>query len=264
MNANKAQKQGSRAAGAFSLPSKDAFVELKENLCLSRPQAVALEEVLRDVDADLKIYRASQQKRPNRPDMLLNLNKTLRLAKALQRQIQRPGGDLLDFMPHEGLRQIAALLTFSAITDARGKDAFPKDFAADMRALEKDLGHSPNLVEIESAYASKRAEFGLTNPAELLSHFLDTLIQPMESLVEFNRHDGGGRPISAERRYLIEQLVDAMPAIIGERPTASLTGRCVNLCELVIVACGLPSEGVDKAVVAVVQKLGKRRSKYTP
>lgn len=254
----------SEAVASFGLPDEASFLELARDLRLSTPQAVALEETLRDVDADLRIYRAMTQKRPHRPDMLANLKKMEKLAEALRGEISRHKTELLDFMPHEGLRRMASLLTFSEISKARGKSAFPKDFAADMQHLENRLGRMPDLADIETHYDEMRADFGLTDPADLLLLFLDTLTGPMATLIEINHHNPGGRPISAERRYLIQQLAHAAPQILGEAPTASLTGRFVDLCEQVAVRCGLSAEGIDKLAVAVVQELAKKLGEASP
>jgi hypothetical protein len=245
---------------AFRLPGKQAFLELIGLLKLSPQQAVSLEEVLREVEADLQIWRAVGEGGPNRAEKIANLRKMLKLATALCDEVRLHGAELLDFMPLKGLENMAAELTFSAITKARRKNAFPTDFHADVEAIEKAWGRPPTLQDIEAFYETKRANFGLTDPAALLTHFLDTLIQPIQTLVDVNRHNPGGRPIFSERRYLIEQLARAAPQILGEPATTSLTGRFVDLCEQVAVRCGLPADGLDKAAAAVVRELAGRDS----
>jgi len=245
---------------SFRLPHKQEFLELARLLNLSRQQEVSLEEVLREVGTDLQIWRAFRERRSDRLEMMTNLKKMLKLMKALRDEVRRHEAELLDFMPHRALQDMAALLTFSAISEARGKDAFPAHFHADVEAIEQAQGRGPDLAEIEAFYQAKRSNFGLTNPAKLLTHFLDTLVQPMESLVEENRQNPGGRPILSERRFLIEALALAAPQILGEPATTSLAGRFVDLCDQVAVRCGLRTDGIDKAAAAVVRELADRRS----
>lgn len=256
--------EDSPAPGPFHMPAKKDFMSLTAIMKLSAEQAFALEEVLREVDADLRNYRAIMRDRPDRPEMLANLKKMLKLASALRDEIERHKTELLDFLPQEGLRRMAALLTFSAISQARDKDTFPRSFEADMAFLEKRQNGKPDLADIEAHYREMRADFGLTNSGDILVHFLGTLIGPMEALIEINRHNPGGRPISAERRYLIGYLALAAPRILGEEATASLTGRFVDLCEQVAVTCGLSADGIDKAAVAVVREVAERRDGQKP
>jgi hypothetical protein len=243
---------------AFRLLSKQAFLELIGLLKLSRRQAVSLEEVLREVEADLQIWRGSGEGSPERAEKIAKLRKMLKLATALCDWVRLHGAELLDFMPHKGLENMAAQLTFSAITEARRRNAFPADFHADVEAIEKARGRPPTLQDIEAFYETKRANFGLTDPAALLTHFLDTLIEQMQMLLDVNRHNPGGRPTFSERRYLIQRLALAAPQILGEPATTSLTGRFVDLCEQVAVRCGLMADGMDKAAAAVVRELAGR------
>jgi len=43
--------------------------------------------------------------------------------------------------------------------------------------------------------------------------------------------------------------------IVGKPATISTTGKFVELCTAVLVACGLPEAGIAKAVPGVVSKL---------
>ena len=70
--------------------------------------------------------------------------------------------------------------------------------------------------------------------------------------------DEGGRPADAVRRYLIYQLAQAAPEIIGKAATVGSTGKFVDLCATVLVACGMPETGIAQAIPSVVRKLPRR------
>jgi hypothetical protein len=59
---------------------------------------------------------------------------------------------------------------------------------------------------------------------------------------------------------LIYQLAEAAPDIVGK--LAATTGRFVGLCTVVLVACGLPEAGIEKAIPHVVRKLRANQGKW--
>jgi hypothetical protein len=64
----------------------------------------------------------------------------------------------------------------------------------------------------------------------LLTHFIKRIHQPLARWVETKSLDKGGRPVDVARSYLIYQLAEAAPGIIGEPATVATTGKFVDLC----------------------------------
>ena len=75
------------------------------------------------------------------------------------------------------------------------------------------------------------------------------------------RGDEGGRPADAARNYLIYQLAEAAPEILGKPATIATTGKFVDLCTAVLMACGLPETGIAKAIPPVVRKLRENQKR---
>ena len=72
-----------------------------------------------------------------------------------------------------------------------------------------------------------------------------------------------GRPADAARNYLIYQLAEAAPEILGKPGTIATTGKFVDLCTAVLMACGLPETGIAKAIPPVVRKLRANQKKWS-
>ena len=64
--------------------------------------------------------------------------------------------------------------------------------------------------------------------------------------------DGGAGPCTLD----LSVTTDGKPA------TVATTGRFVGLCTAVLVACGLPEAGIEKAIPPVVKKLRANQAKW--
>jgi hypothetical protein len=100
-----------------------------------------------------------------------------------------------------------------------------------------------------------REVLGLKYGHVILTSFIDRLHRPLAEWIELNRQNKGGRKPNAVRIHLIYCLAEAAPDIVGKAAGVSSTGKFVDLCTAVLVACGLPESGIAKAVPGVVSKL---------
>jgi hypothetical protein len=136
------------------------------------------------------------------------------------------------------------------------------DFYLKIR-IKREQGERFTVASVEHDTRPKRETLGLQHGHVLLTHFIKRVHQPLATWIEMKSLDKGGRPADVARSYLIYQLAEAAPDIIGKPATGATTGRFVDLCTAVLVACGLPEAGIEKAIPPVVRKLqanqGKRR-----
>jgi hypothetical protein len=91
-------------------------------------------------------------------------------------------------------------------------------------------------------------------------HYIKTINHPIKSWLELDRLNRGGRPPkSVARGYLLVRLVEAAPAIIGGRATATARGRFVRLCAAVCIASGLDDRGIEQAVERTIELVNSKR-----
>src|SRR5262249_22215441 len=94
----------------------------------------------------------------------------------------------------------------------------------------------------------------------ILTSFIERLHTSIAQWIELNRRNKGGRKSNVVRGYLIRRLAEAAPDIVGKPASISSTGKFVELCTAVLVACGLPEVGIANAVPGVVRKLHREQS----
>jgi hypothetical protein len=164
------------------------------------------------------------------------------------------------FLPNDTLAFIGQSLTFSAASEVLGRSVFPKKCDLEINRMQAQRERI-TLESIEAFSRPMRETLGLKHGHLILAHFIERIHAPVARLVELKRSDEGGRPADAARNYLIYQLAEAAPDIIGKPATVATTGRFVGLCTAVLVACGLPEAGIEKAIPPVVRKLRANQAK---
>ena len=164
------------------------------------------------------------------------------------------------FLPHDTLAYIGRSLTFSGMSEALAKDVFPKNFQFQIERMAPE-GTSITLPLIEDRSRPMREALGLKHGHLLLAHFVDQVYAPLKKWVELDRLNKGGRPPQIARRIFIRELARAAPNIVGRKATIATTGRFVNLCSAVLLACGLPAEGVEKAIPGIVKQVRSEKPK---
>ena len=154
-------------------------------------------------------------------------------------------------------------MTFAAISEALGRDLSPKRFDFYFKnKIKREQGERFTVSSVEQDTRPKRETLGLQHGHVLLTHFIGRIHQPLARWIEMKSLDKGGRPVDVARSYLIYQLAEAAPDIIGKPATVATTGRFVGLCTVVLVACGLPEAGIEKAIPPVVRKLRANQGKW--
>jgi hypothetical protein len=237
---------------AFLLP--DDWKNIVRDLKLTKAQENELEITIRHVLADIEKYLAIKRKQLPRDILVAALK---RLEKALGKvQSEMVCSELLmsHFLPNKTLEFIGEPFTFTAIQKAVTKGIFTILFDDDVQnRIERNS--SMTMADREERYRNERVGLGYKHGAEILKHFIDVIHADLKSWVELDRRNTGGRPADIYRLYMIQRLAARAPWIIGKEATTTAKGKFENLCVAVLPACGFSSEGIEKAIAAVLGKM---------
>jgi hypothetical protein len=255
------KKQLQREPVELQFPSAEAWTDIVRGLELSTTQAQSLETTLNEALEGIGRYRKKLQSQSNRPLLLERLRTFAKALGELEDECRRSADLMHDFLPHDTLEYIGRSLTFTAIGEALGRSVVPRNFDSKMEA-KRMAGERISASSIEYLYRGSREALGLKHGHLILTHFLERIRAPLAGIVELKRRDKGGRPADAERRYLIYRLAEAAPEIIGKPPAVAVTGKFVDLCTTVLVACGLAETGIAEAIPPVVRKLRTEQAKW--
>jgi hypothetical protein len=235
-------------------PSSEDWENIIRDLKLTSAQARTLKDVLDSAIADIRRYRQKLENEPDRAELVRRLKRFAKFLRYLRDECGRAVHLMQHFLPHDTLAYIGQSLTFSAMSEALGRDVFPRHLdlkIEHMRASDKRV----TLAFLEQDTRATRQALGLKHGNLFLTQFIERLHGPLTRWIELDRQNKGGRPANAVRGYLIYRLAEATPDIIGELASISSTGTFVELCTAVLVACGLPEAGIAKAIPGVVSKL---------
>jgi hypothetical protein len=247
----KSRKSKTATEPHLKIPAQETIKEIAADLDLSVDQTTVLESVVRNALTDALLYQSVRSRDGDRDDLIRDL---IELEKRLGRVISFLEGRtniLKEILPTAVLDEFGELFSFTGIGRALGKDVFPENPHLLMKYV-KDRKLPFGLVPAEAFFARKRADLGLLHGDALFLRVLRLIHAPLETWLAAKAADKGGRPRSAERRFIIERLAKAAPEILGAEPTASVTGRFVQLCERVLTASGFAEDGIDKAVISVL------------
>ncbi len=237
----------------ITIPESTAWSDLVRDLKLTKMQAHELLIALRHVHADVEFYNQAVAGRPDRKELIRRLRLMEKAFGRLQYECRRNAAFLEFMLPHDAGAFLGLSLTFTYMGEALGEDVFPKNFDFQMERMAAD--ETPiTLRSLEELSRPMRESLGLKHSHRLLPHLVDHIYAPLKKWVELDRLNRGGRKPQLERRLLINELARAAPDIIGEKASVATSGRFVNLCAGVMSACGLPVEGLEKAMPGIVKQ----------
>jgi hypothetical protein len=242
-------------------PEPELWANIVHDCKLTNAQANKLEITLQEALDEIDRYYSQLRSRPSRDVLVEHLKRFEKSLKSLQDECQRSAKLMEFFLPFDTLGFIGQSLTFSTMSEALGKDVFPNnyDFQIDFKQSQ---GKRITLESMEQDTRPMREALGLKHGHLILTYLLEGIHGPLEKWIELDRLNKGGRKPDAVRRHLIYRLAQAAPAILGKAAAVSATGKFVDLCTAVLVACGLPESGIAKAVPGVVKKLRADQAKW--
>jgi hypothetical protein len=235
-------------------PEPESWANIVRDCKLTHAQANKLEVTLKEALDDIDRYYLKLQNRPSRDVLVKHLKRFEKALKRLLNECQRSAKLMEFFLPFDALGFIGQSLTFSAMSEALGKDVFPKNYDVQFK-FKRSRGKRITLASVEQGTRPMREARGLNHGHLILTYLIERIHGPLEKWIELDRLNKGGRNPDAVRRHLIYRLAEAAPAILGKAASVSTTGKFVDLCSAVLVACGLPESGIAKAVPAVVKRL---------
>jgi hypothetical protein len=213
--------------------SSEGMKQLVRELGLQGAPARNLEVCLQHAEADLEIYVRRTRSRPERKELLGKRQRLRQMLRALYDELKRRGDELGEVLPNASLDAIGLLLDAEEMARVLGKQA-------------------PRYLHRRSS-PFQRATVGLHHGGRLLTHFIDSVLGPLEDWDEENRANRGGRPHHLRQQFLIRTLARACPDILGL--SAAAGGNFTNLCDAVFRAYGLDTDGIRDAIGRELAKL---------
>jgi hypothetical protein len=243
------------------LPPPKAWQNILHDFELMPTQAETLKITLEEALDAISHYQANLQNQLSRSALVKGLKNFEKALGRLHDECRRSAHLLEHFLPNDTLAFIGQSLTFSAASEVLGSSVFPKKCDLEINRMQAQRERI-TLELIETFSRPMRETLGLKYGHVLLSHFVERIHAPLARWIEMKRLDAGGRPGDAVRNYLIYQLAEAAPEIIGKPARVAVTGKFVDLCTSVFQACGLPEDGIAKAIPAIVRKLRADQEKW--
>jgi len=238
---------------AIKRPSQEALEEIALNLKLDNAQLHELRLVLGHVVLDVEHYVKIAADRKSKPLRVKRLKKINELLTELLAEISQEPESLLDVLPNDTLEYIGQGLSLSAMAETLGKEVYPKDIDRKLNSGELER-KALSLEEIEKMTIPKRLALGLRHGPSLLVNYLANVHAPIRKLAQTANLSGGGRKKVYARHHLVYWLAFMSEEILGKEASITKEGRFVDLCSLVMEACGLDPKGVNLLVPRVVPK----------
>jgi hypothetical protein len=234
-------------------PNDEDWKDLKKSLGLSKKHSKILMEVLGDIVMDIAQITKLKKAQVKRSDAIRRIqNLELRLEQTIK-TLRIEGKYLIEILPLSALEDVGDLFTFAAASSATEKNLYPKDYLKDRQSMEA-AGTLMTLQTIDQHYAHRRRDLGLLHGADLLIHTLEKIQVPLKSWLERNTQNTGGRPKQSIRELAIQRLIHFAPAILGSKPTPSVTGPFMQMATLSLYYCGFPEDGLEKAIATELRK----------
>jgi hypothetical protein len=244
-----------------SFPEPDSWANIVRDCKLTHAQAHELEITLAETLDDIDRYHSKLQNRPSRDVLVEHLKRFEKTVNRLRNECQHSAELMEFFLPFDTLGVLGQSLTFSAMSEALGRDVFPKNFDFQIE-FKRSQGERITLASLERDTQPMREALGLKHGHLILTYLIERIHAPLERWIELDRLNKGGRKPDAVRRHLIYRLAQAAPGILGKPAPIAITGRFVDLCSAVLVGCGLPEGGIAKAIPGVVKKLRADQAKW--
>jgi hypothetical protein len=108
---------------------------------------------------------------------------------------------------------------------------------------------------LEDEMQQRRENLARQRVPSLLSRFVHELNHPLVRFLAIERQNKGGVPGKLYRNYFIENLVPVYKEIYRMAPRPTASGEFVTLCDWVLGAIGLETDGLDQAVGRILRRL---------
>ena len=234
---------------------KRMMLMLRRNLRpldLSAEQKRELYLVLEHYLQDLEAWRAELLRIKPRSERAMYLRRIEKALRLVHDEVHRRKDLLNDILPSDLSENLGGKMTFAALAAATGAGRLSSNLRLQIKASARRK-ESISIESIEAEFDYKRRAIGLQYAGPIFKSMIDDLYAPLKNWVERDKRSAGRKPMLL-RNMLLERLVEASPRILGVRASSTAKGRFVDLCVVVLPIVRLPTEGVEKAVGAVLRK----------
>jgi hypothetical protein len=232
-------------------PSTAAKAKIVRAFKLSDVQAHELRLVIDHFMADVDGYLQELERIPPRSERAGRLRRIEKALRRVKYEVEKSGKVLDHLLPFDQSERLGSKHTFTAISDVVGSPQAPPNVDAIVQDIITRDGRL-SIQALETALEYKRRALGLKYPGAIFRAMINDLYAPLGDWVERDKRISGRKPLIVRNR-LIERLAEASEDILGARATSTAKGRFVGLCAAVLDAMKIPSDGVEKAVVAVLK-----------
>jgi hypothetical protein len=217
----------------------------------------ALWEFIGDMVADVLNFQKVQKAKVDRSDgtrRIKNLDsRILNLKNALNAESKT----ITEIIPLAALEQLGELFTVGAASTVAKKMCFPKDPLPTLNGKEGEP-EIRSLEDVENYYVGMRRDNGLLYGTELLQLSLETIHKPIRDWLTKNSDNLGGRPKKSSRDAMIHRTIVFAEKNLKFTPETKKGGNFLTFCNLCLVSCGVPENGLDKAIAAAINEHAKK------
>jgi hypothetical protein len=231
--------------------------DLKLNSSVSKQQQ--LKEFMGDIVADVLHAQKVIHSKIDREEGIRRIkNLELRIANLID-ALKMEGKNLVEIVPHSALGALGELFTVGAATIVANKSRFPAT-ALPAPIEAKQVQPLLTLQEVEQYYKGLRQDNGLLYGANLINLALDTIHTPLKEWLQQNSLNKGGRPKKTLRDFMVDRIIIGAEKILEVSPHTKRGGDFLTFCNLCLVNCGVPEDGLDKAIAAAINQRSKKQS----
>jgi hypothetical protein len=242
-------------------PLDAALRDIAEELRLSPEAQAVLRETVHAAEAQLLRYRTIQKNYAG----LGGREGVIKYCKALEASLRETERHLTEANPLADPvlktyypRVLSTLLDHRAIGRYVRTDlTWGIEYLWNSSRIRIDRGEAFDAAMDELTQRKERAAEDRSR--ELLLGVMGDLAKPLRSYLAIERRNRGGRPKNAERDFIIDEMLAIFPQITGKAPTSSPAGPFVTLCDRVLEALGMETEGVESAVAKRLRAYWNRR-----
>ena len=240
-------------------PSKKHWENLVKDLGLAKDIDAKhkLWEFIGDMVADVLNIQKIQKAKIDRSEGIRRIKNLDARISNLKKALKAESKKLTEIIPLVALEELGELFTVGAALTAAKKRCFPEDPLPSSYGKENEL-KIQTLEDVENFYVGLRRDNGLLYGSALLQLALETIHKPIREWLTKNSDNRGGRPKKSLRDVMIHRTIIHAEKILKIKPETKKGGRFMAFCNLCLVYCGVPEEGLDKAIAAVINENAKK------
>jgi hypothetical protein len=202
------------------------------------------DEVIKDIVRDQKPKKLNSHQVAALKRTIISILTSKRESQNLEKKL----GPYSEFS--KSLKRIEKYLGLLRFEVSKNTDQIDYFFGSDMR---KSLG----LLVAWSSVSQSEGAIG-----QLYLEMIDALYLPIKKRVDLKNK--GGRPSIWTRDLVLEMLASDSEAIIGTPATATAGSGFVRLCDSVLRALQVSTEGLEQAIERKLGKTNRRKVKASP